>query len=157
LFCLLFETGSQHIALAGQSCEPKWSSFFNLSASLQYCYAIAGTKKTFLLLLVFFFFLFFCFFFFSRDRVSLYSLGCPGTHFVDQAGLELRNPSASASQVLGLKVSATTAWLQEDLLTLTIATEAGRGNDWHQGHILLSSSAGEWWNGALSHASSFFP
>jgi hypothetical protein len=26
-----------------------------------------------------------------RDRVSLYSSGCPGTHFVDQAGLELRN------------------------------------------------------------------
>jgi hypothetical protein len=43
------------------------------------------------------------FFFSSRDRVSLYSLGCPGTHFVDQAGLELRNPPVSASQVLGLK------------------------------------------------------
>ena len=38
------------------------------------------------------------------DRVSLYSPGCPGTHSVDQAGLELRNPPASASQVLGLKV-----------------------------------------------------
>jgi hypothetical protein len=39
------------------------------------------------------------------------SPGCPGTHFVDQAGLELRNPpasaSASASQVLGLKACAT--------------------------------------------------
>jgi hypothetical protein len=33
-----------------------------------------------------------------RDRVSLYSPGCPGAHFVDQAGLELRNPPASASQ-----------------------------------------------------------
>jgi hypothetical protein len=43
------------------------------------------------------------------DRVSLYSPGCPGTHFVDQAGLELRNPPASDSQVLGLKVCATTA------------------------------------------------
>jgi hypothetical protein len=43
-----------------------------------------------------------------RDRVSLYSPGCPGTHFVDQAGLEFRNPPASASQVLGLKVCATT-------------------------------------------------
>jgi hypothetical protein len=31
------------------------------------------------------------------DRVSLYSPGCPGTYFVDQAGLELRNPPASAS------------------------------------------------------------
>ena len=43
-----------------------------------------------------------------RDRVSLYSPGCPGTHSVDQAGLELRNSPASASQVLGLKVCATT-------------------------------------------------
>jgi hypothetical protein len=51
--------------------------------------------------------LFVCFW----DRVSLYSPGCPGTHFVDQAGLELRNPPASASRVLGLKVCATTAWL----------------------------------------------
>ncbi|GAB1300048.1 Mitogen-activated protein kinase 1 [Apodemus speciosus] len=35
--------------------------------------------------------------------VSLCSPGCPGTHFVDQAGLELRNPPSSASQMLGLK------------------------------------------------------
>ncbi len=35
-----------------------------------------------------------------RDRttgVSLYSPGYPGAHFVDQAGLELRNPPASAT------------------------------------------------------------
>jgi hypothetical protein len=50
----------------------------------------------------------FCFVFF-RDRVSLYCPGCPGTHFVDEAGLELRNPPASASQVLGLKACATSA------------------------------------------------
>jgi hypothetical protein len=37
------------------------------------------------------------FFFFSRQG-SLYSSGCPGTHFVDQAGLELRNLPASASR-----------------------------------------------------------
>jgi hypothetical protein len=43
------------------------------------------------------------FFFFSQDTVSLYSPGCPGTHSVDQTGLELRNLPASASQVLGLK------------------------------------------------------
>jgi hypothetical protein len=42
-----------------------------------------------------------------RDRVSLYSPGCPGTHFAVQAGLELRNPPASASRVLGLKACAT--------------------------------------------------
>jgi hypothetical protein len=46
-----------------------------------------------------------------QDRVSLCSPGCPGTHSVDQAGLELRNMPASASQVLGLKVFATTAQL----------------------------------------------
>jgi hypothetical protein len=45
------------------------------------------------------------------DKVSLCSPGCPGTHSVDQAGLKLRNPPASASQVLGLKVYNTTAQL----------------------------------------------
>ena len=45
---------------------------------------------------------------FFRDRVSLYSPGCPGTHFVVQAGLELRNLPASASRVLGLKACAIT-------------------------------------------------
>jgi hypothetical protein len=42
---------------------------------------------------------------------SLCSPGCPRTHSVDQAGLELRNLPASASQVLGLKSCATTAQL----------------------------------------------
>jgi hypothetical protein len=66
-------------------------------------------------------FLSFFFFFFSlvfRDRVSLCSPGCPGTHSVDQAGLELRNPPTKcylAFQVLGLKVCATTAWLKIEL------------------------------------------
>jgi hypothetical protein len=54
---------------------------------------------------VLFCFVLFCFVLF-RDRF-LYSSGCPGTHFVDQAGLELRNPPASASRVLGLKACAT--------------------------------------------------
>jgi hypothetical protein len=49
-------------------------------------------------------FVLFCFW----DRVSLCSHGCPGTHFVDQAGLKFRNPPASASQVLGLKACTTT-------------------------------------------------
>jgi hypothetical protein len=40
-----------------------------------------------------------------QDQVSLYSPGCPGTH----SDLELKNPPASASQVLGLKVWTTTA------------------------------------------------
>ena len=44
-----------------------------------------------------------------RDRISLYSPGCLGTHSVDQADLKLRNLPASASQVLGLKGCTTTA------------------------------------------------
>jgi hypothetical protein len=58
--------------------------------------------------------LFVCLFdwlFVFQDRVSLCSPGCPGTHSVDQAGLELRNLPASASQVLGLKACTTTARL----------------------------------------------
>jgi hypothetical protein len=60
--------------------------------------------------------LFYCWFLlllllFFRDRVSLYSSGCPGTHIVDQAGLKLRNLPASASWVLELKVCATTPGL----------------------------------------------
>ena len=46
-----------------------------------------------------------------RDEVSLCSPGCPGTHFVDQVGLELRNLPASGSRVLGLKACATTPGL----------------------------------------------
>jgi hypothetical protein len=52
--------------------------------------------------------LFFVFLVFFRDRVSLCSPGCPGTHFVDQAGLELRNLPVSASRVMGLKACTTT-------------------------------------------------
>jgi hypothetical protein len=63
--------------------------------------------------LSFFLFLFyFILFFFFRDRVSLCSSGCPGTHSVDQAGLKLRNPPASASQMLGLKAYTTIARLK---------------------------------------------
>jgi hypothetical protein len=54
-----------------------------------------------------FFGFWFCFVF-PRDRVSLCSLGCPGIHSIDQAGLELRDLPASASQVLGIKACATT-------------------------------------------------
>jgi hypothetical protein len=49
----------------------------------------------------------FCFVLFFQTG-SLCSPGCPGTHSVDQAGLELKNLPASASQVLGLKACATT-------------------------------------------------
>jgi hypothetical protein len=58
---------------------------------------------------VLFCFVLFCFVFDFRDKFSLYSPGCSGTHSVDQAGLELRNLPASASRVLGLKACATIA------------------------------------------------
>jgi hypothetical protein len=57
---------------------------------------------------LFIYLFFFLVFWFFRDRVSLYSLGYPEIHFVDQDGLELRNLPASASRVLGLKVCTTT-------------------------------------------------
>jgi hypothetical protein len=73
-----------------------------------------SNEKSFLCCFAFFVCLFlffvFCLFVF-QDRVSLCSPGYPGTHSVDQAGPEIRNPPASASQVLGLKACATTAWL----------------------------------------------
>jgi hypothetical protein len=69
-------------------------------------HALISFLLDFLFCFVLFCFVLFCFVF--RDRVSLCSPGCPGTHSVDQAGLELRNPPASASQVLGLKACATT-------------------------------------------------
>jgi hypothetical protein len=69
-------------------------------------------------MLCFFVLFFVCLFvFIFRDKVSLYSLDCPGTHYVDQAGLELRNLPASASQVLGLKALATTAQLDTHMLS----------------------------------------
>ena len=55
-------------------------------------------------------FKFFSFAFF-QDSVSLCSPGCPGTHFVDKTGLELRNLPVSGAQVLGLKACATSARL----------------------------------------------
>jgi hypothetical protein len=47
--------------------------------------------------------IFVCFLVFFQDRDSLCSSSCPRTHFVEQAGLKLRDPPASASQALGLK------------------------------------------------------
>jgi hypothetical protein len=56
-------------------------------------------------------FMLFFFLFSFRDRVSLCSPGCPRTHSVDQAGLELRNTPASASQMLALQACTATARL----------------------------------------------
>jgi hypothetical protein len=51
---------------------------------------------------------------FLLDRVLLCSLDSPGISYVDQAGLEIRDPPASAPPVLGLKVSI--AWLHYNIL-----------------------------------------
>ena len=70
----------------------------------------------------------FCFLIFGGggwDKASLWDLGCPGTHSVDQAGLKLRNPPVSASQVLGLKACATTP--RADNLSLVPRTHAHDG------------------------------
>jgi hypothetical protein len=44
-----------------------------------------------------------------RQNFSLCIPGYPGTHSIGQAGLELRDPPATASKVLGLKVCTTSA------------------------------------------------
>ena len=54
------------------------------------------------------------------NRVSLCIPGCPRTHSVDQAGLELRDLLTFASQVLGLKAcdyATTTAQLESHFLS----------------------------------------
>jgi hypothetical protein len=43
------------------------------------------------------FYLFFIYFIFETGLLSMTSPGCPGTHFVDQAVLELRDLPAPAS------------------------------------------------------------
>jgi hypothetical protein len=48
------------------------------------------------------FFLFVCFVLFFETGFLFVALAVLKNHFVDQAGLELRNSPASASQVLGL-------------------------------------------------------
>jgi hypothetical protein len=81
------------------------------------------------------------------EKAKLFLFVCcffrDGTHSVDQDGLKLRNPPASASQVLGLKVYATTAgltkllrqrrdqwspgWLEEEL---TLKRQLASGESW---------------------------
>jgi hypothetical protein len=81
---------------------------FSFLFSLFFSFLFSSLLFSSLLFSSFLFFSFLLsFFLVFRDRVALYSPGCSGTHFVDQAGLELRNPPASASQVLGLKACTT--------------------------------------------------
>jgi hypothetical protein len=71
---------------------------FEAQVSVLFCFVFLVWWGFFGLFLFLFCFCFvFVFVFVFRDRVSLYSPGCPGTHFVDQASLELRNLPSSAS------------------------------------------------------------
>ena len=109
-------------------CEPYIKSFYRLSVEeqkfvssdtsqshfqktfiLQYFPFSSASKKDIFLLLLFWFFLF-CFVFLRQGFSVQPWLSYPGTHSVEQAGLELRDLPASVSQVLGLNVCATTAW-----------------------------------------------
>jgi hypothetical protein len=102
LFSLVFETVSYCVALTGLLLRFSHLRFWALGLWESTTIPHHATSFDWLCTRTF---LFVCLF---RDRVSLYSPDCPGTHFVDQAGLELRNLPASASRVLELKVCATT-------------------------------------------------
>lgn len=64
-------------------------------------------NQTIFFLLLFLFVVCFC-----KAGFLCVALGYAGTCFVDQGRYKLRNPLASASQVTGLKVCATTDWLK---------------------------------------------
>ena len=74
-------------------------------------------------------------FFLFPNRISLCSPGCPGTHSVDLADLELRDLSASASWVLGLKACTPTAQLCVISYKWLWATGC-----WELSHVLCESS-----------------
>ena len=82
-----------------------------------------------------------CLCFFIRGRVSLCSPGCPETHSVNQAGLELGNPPASASRVLGLKAFTTTARLLKLFLQFTFLVGALPIHFTYQNHMIGILSA----------------
>ena len=85
-----------------------WEMRSNVDVEREWLHLISGVIAGAGILFTSFFFVCLFLFLFFRDRVSLCSPGYPGTHFVDQAGLKLRNLPASASRVLGLKACATT-------------------------------------------------
>ena len=108
MWCLISLSLSLSLSIYIYICLPLW-----LTTEMRNFKSIPSYRpKTlgFCFVLFVCFWVFFVFVFVFGDRVSLCSPGCPGTHFVNQAGLKLRNLPASASQVLGLKACTTTAW-----------------------------------------------
>jgi hypothetical protein len=90
----------------------------------------------------------FFYFFYFPDRVSLCSPGCPRTHSVDQAGLELRNPPASASRVLGLKACATTPgdlFLIHSILKMISDNRHARKKQHFLPHTIQRKQGEVWW------------
>jgi hypothetical protein len=65
--------------------------------------------RIFFIYLFIYLFIYIYFWFFETGFLGV-ALAVLELTFVDQAGLELRNPPASASRVLGLKARTTTAW-----------------------------------------------
>jgi hypothetical protein len=70
-------------------------------------------------------FYFLCFGFFFPDRVSLSNPGCPGTHSVDQAGLE-----PASARVLGLKAYTTTFLETKSCYEARLATQPYLALNW---------------------------
>jgi hypothetical protein len=89
---LIFDKGAKTIQWEKDSVFNKWC-WFNWQLSCRRM-QIDSFFFVFIFVCLFVCFVLFCFVF--RDRFSLCSPDCPGTHFVDQAGLELRNLPASA-------------------------------------------------------------
>ena len=84
-------TNNNHNALEAGTCSAVHCSSKSKSV-LFFCFVLFCL---FCFVLVFWIWIF-------RDRISLCSPGCPGTHSLDQAGLELRNLPASVSQSAGI-------------------------------------------------------
>ena len=90
-----------HVEVRGQLCEISslHHGFWGLDSGCQPCTARALDDKPSLCPCLFVYLII--------ETGFLCSPSCPGTHFVDQTGLELRDLPASASWVLGLKACAT--------------------------------------------------
>ena len=78
------------------------------------------------------------------DRVSLYSLGHPGTHTIDQAGLKLKRSACLCLLSTGINVVCAnhvhlSTWApgQLGLHNKTILSEKLYGKMWSQGYSLL--------------------